>query len=477
MFSRRHTIYIRLMMAYKLLLGTVLLLVWITGLLYIFASEREEVRESAQSAGIMLAAQSSAALMFGDRAVLQENLASLKGLGWVQWAAIVPTAIDVPLPVIRHGDVSADPIKVLEALGESRERIDLFNLIVRTPISHAGIERGQLLISIDLHFEVYEFVGIIVGAAVLLFTAFVIGQYLFHRVVNSIVAPLEELVRATAMVALRANSNAVLEGTQRPRAEFLDEIGQLASTFNLMLDSVINRDRLTRDQALKLEQSVEDLRALSARMRAVREEERTRISHEIHDELGQRLTALKFEIARLDNCGAASDIAAQIDELIRAVRVLSWELRPSVLDSLGLVAAIEWQAQDFARRMGIRCGVDLPEEAVDLPSEMATDLFRICQELLTNVSRHAQANRVDLILETTDDAIHLEIKDDGRGMQARNENSPSLGLLGIRDRLERWGGHLDIGPGNPAAVRCGTRIHISIPLGRSGAPISSEHTQ
>ncbi|MDP2826857.1 MAG: histidine kinase [Sulfuritalea sp.] len=476
MFSRRHTIHSRLILAYKLLLGSLLLIVGLTGLLYFFAAEREQIRESTHSAATMLATQSSAALMFGDRQVLQENLASLKGLEGLHWAAIVPTAIQVPLPVLSIGDAPADPALVLGRLADTRERMDFFDLTVRAPISHGGIDRGQLLIAIDLRSAVIEFARIVAATVLLLLTAFLLGQFLFRRIVDSIVAPLGELIEIATSVALQAKRDGSLEGMRRPTTKFTDEVGQLAEAVNLMLDAIIRHDRLQRHQADRLAQSVEDLRSLSARMRAVREEERTRISHEIHDELGQRLTGLRYEIARLDAGEAGSRIATQIDELIRAVRVISWELRPSVLDSLGLVAAIEWQAQDFARRMGIRCSVDLPEDAVDIPPEMATDLFRICQELLTNVSRHAQANRVDLILETTNDAIHLEVKDDGCGMQQRDQNRPALGLLGVRERLERWGGHLDIAPANAESIRCGTHIHITIPCGRTGVPNSLEQT-
>lgn len=476
MLSRRHTLHSRLMSAYKLLLGSLLLIVGLTGLIYFFVAEREDIIETTHAAATMLATQSSAALMFGDSVVLQENLAALKDLEGLRWAAIVPTAVDIPQPVIRYRDSPVDPLIVLRGFADRREQIDLFNLTVRAPISHDGIDRGQLLVAIDLRFEVIEFVNVVVATVLLLLAAFLVGQHLFRLVVQSIAVPLDDLIKATALVALQANSNAVLEEMPRPRSEFVDEVGQLASAFNLMLDSIIRRDRLMRDQATQLEQSIEDLRSLSARMRAVREEERTRISHEIHDELGQRLTALKFEVARLDSGAAGGQIANQIDELIRTVRVISWELRPSVLDSLGLVAAIEWQAQDFARRFGMRCSVDLPEEAITIAPEMATDLFRICQELLTNVSRHAQANRVDIILEATDEAIHLEVKDNGCGMQARDHDRPALGLLGIRERLERWGGHMDIAPGSAEAARSGTRIHISIPRGRTGVPVSSEQT-
>ncbi|MDZ4251310.1 MAG: sensor histidine kinase [Sulfuritalea sp.] len=474
MFSRRHTIHGRLMLAYKLLLGSLLLVVGLGGLFYIFVAERAEVRESAHAAAAILATQSSAALMFGDGEALQENLDSLKGLEGLHWAAIVPTAIDLPLPAIRFGLTPVDLQGVLAGLADRRERMELFSLIVRAPISHQGIEYGQLLLVLDLRFEVFEFIRICIAAVVLLVAAFLLGQVVFRRIVQSIVAPLDDLIRATTSIAQQASRNARLEDVRQSSAEFTDEVGQLADAFDLMLDAIIRHDRQERDHAQQLEQTVENLRSLSARMRAVREEERTRISHEIHDELGQRLTALKFAIARLDTGEGGNGIASQVDELIRVVRSISWDLRPSLLDSLGLVAAIEWQAQDFSRRLGIRCGVDLPDEAIDIAPEMATDLFRVCQELLTNVSRHARASRVDMILETTDDAIHLEVKDNGCGMQARDQNRPALGLLGIRERVESWGGRVDIEPANGTASPSGTCIHIMIPYGRTGAPIATE---
>jgi signal transduction histidine kinase len=295
--------------------------------------------------------------------------------------------------------------------------------------------------------------------------------------VRSIVAPLDDLIMVTTGVANQATVDAALENLPRPAADVGDEVGKLADAFNLMLDSILRRDAQMRTQALRLEQLVEDLRSLSARMRAVREEERTRISHEIHDELGQRLTSLKYEVARLAPGDAGRVVAGQIDELIRVVRVISWELRPSVLDSLGLVAAIEWQAQDFARRRNVRCSVDLPEGEPAVSAEMATDLFRIFQELLTNVSRHAAARRVDVILEVTDTDVHLEVKDDGRGIESRDQARPSLGLLGIRERLERWGGIIDIGPANPDAETSGTRVAIVIPLVQARLVENQEPTQ
>jgi len=465
MLSRRHDLQTRLMRAYTLLLGSLLLLIWVSGLLYFFEWERAEMRQSTLSAATMLATQSSAALMFGDQEVLRENLATTRNIEGIRWAVIVPTKVDVPLPVIIHGENPGDIHDILRRMGNRADRVSLQELVVRAPIVHRDEVRGELLLSVDLRDEMAGFLRVVASTLLLLAVGFLTGRWLFQRIVHSIVAPLDELIRLTSDVARQARADAALEDLPRPATEYADEVGKLADAFNQMLDSIIRHDMQMRDQAGRLVQLVEDLRSLSARMRAIREEERTRISHEIHDELGQRLTSLKYDIARIGGDDVGGQLSGQIDDLIRAVRIISWELRPSVLDSLGLVAAIEWQAQDFARRIGIRCSVDLPEEEPVLPKEMATDLFRIFQELLTNVSRHARAGRVDAILELTESTLHLDVKDDGCGIRELDHSRPSLGLLGVRERLERWGGRIDIGPADPDAENVGTRIRIEIPLG------------
>jgi signal transduction histidine kinase len=477
MLSRRHTLLTRLLRAYKILLGSLLLLIWIGSLIYFFQWERSEMRQSSLAMANVVATQSSAALMFGDAQVLRENLAAIDDLEGLRWAVIVPTAVDLPLPPTRYRDAPDDPWRLLERMGAAQVDTGFREMLVRAPITHLGVVRGQVLILVDLSQEIEGFIRIAIATLMLLGAGFYLGLSVFTRIVRSIVAPLDDLIMVTTGVANQAMAESALENLPRPAADFGDEVGKLADAFNLMLDSILRRDAQMRTQALRLEQLVEDLRSLSARMRAVREEERTRISHEIHDELGQRLTSLKYEVARLAPGDAGRVVAGQIDELIRVVRVISWELRPSVLDSLGLVAAIEWQAQDFARHRNVRCSVDLPEGEPAVSAEMATDLFRIFQELLTNVSRHAAARRVDVILEVTDTDVHLEVKDDGRGIESRDQARPSLGLLGIRERLERWGGIIDIGPANPDAETSGTRVAIVIPLVQARLVENQEPTQ
>ena len=223
----------------------------------------------------------------------------------------------------------------------------------------------------------------------------------------------------------------------------------------------------------QLRESHEQLRALSVYLQSVREEERTRIAREVHDELGQALTSCKLDLSWIASklpgdlkplVDKARALTEHIDSTIQTVRRISSELRPGVLDHLGLVAAIEWQANEFQNRTGIKCDVRsrVPEPLAD--QELSTTFFRIFQETLTNVIRHAGATHVAVDLKEAEGRITLEVKDNGRGI-ARNEifNSRSMGLLGMRERTELLGGVFQIGN---VARHKGTRVRVSIPLKR-----------
>ncbi|HSB69980.1 MAG TPA: PAS domain S-box protein [Candidatus Methylomirabilis sp.] len=231
------------------------------------------------------------------------------------------------------------------------------------------------------------------------------------------------------------------------------------------------RDITARIQAEEqLRRSREQLRALAGHLESVREEERARIAREAHDELGQALTALKFDLAwlihRLPKHQPAAQEKAQgmlalIDTTINTVRRISEDLRPSILDTLGLVAALEWQAQEFQTRTGIACSLlsGLPD--VTLDRTPSTALFRICQESLTNVARHAQATRVIIRLSAEADYLALAVEDNGRGIPEQDfANATSLGLLGMRERALLLGGELTI-VGRPGA---GTTVMVKVPL-------------
>ncbi len=210
----------------------------------------------------------------------------------------------------------------------------------------------------------------------------------------------------------------------------------------------------------------DQLRALSERIEAAREEERTSIAREIHDVLGQAMTALKLDIAwvahRCQGEVAAKlvDMSRTTDEVISAVRRISSELRPGILDSLGLRAALEWQAEEITRRSAITCQVVARVGDLQLDRSLATTVFRIFQEATTNVVRHAKATRIDVTLWLEHGNLRLDIADDGVGVPEIAPRSSSLGLLGMRERARRAGGDCTIRRRQPH----GTVVALSVPL-------------
>ncbi|HSA62837.1 MAG TPA: PAS domain S-box protein [Nitrospiraceae bacterium] len=221
----------------------------------------------------------------------------------------------------------------------------------------------------------------------------------------------------------------------------------------------------------ELQRTLGQVRTLSRRLEVVREDERTRIARELHDELGMRMTCLKLDLTRLQSImndtsrhkveEKIRSMIEQVDTAIAAIQGLVAELRPGVLDDLGLVAAIEWQCRDFERRTGIRCIVDSGEEDIPLDSARATAAFRICQEALTNVLRHARAKEIRVHLERLDKQLMMDVHDDGQGiLPEKNSEMTSLGLLGMRERAAAVGGTLWI-VGSPGQ---GTTVTLRMPL-------------
>jgi PAS domain S-box-containing protein len=208
------------------------------------------------------------------------------------------------------------------------------------------------------------------------------------------------------------------------------------------------------------------LRALAKHQNALVEEERQRISREIHDELGQQLTLAKLRLAALRPAvgemeqKAVDEASTTIDEAIRMVRRIATELRPALLDALGLAAAVEWQARAFGEQTGI--AIDRgPVQELDLPKPVATALFRILQEALTNVARHSQASQVRLALYREQDEAVLEVEDNGRGMEnVPRRAAPSLGLMGMRERANLLGGSLRVESAPGEGVRLACRVPL-----------------
>jgi len=217
----------------------------------------------------------------------------------------------------------------------------------------------------------------------------------------------------------------------------------------------------------RLKESEDKLRRLAAHLISVREEERAHIAREIHDELGQVLTGLKMEVTWLAKrlrdkplIEKTDSMCKLIDTTVQTVRKIATGLRPEMLDDMGLIAAIGWQAKEFQKRTGIRCRAKLPPE-VKLDIDISTTMFRIFQEILTNVARHSRATRVDIELLLNEERIGLEVVDNGVGIADDDLNGKkSLGLLGMHERALLFGGDVKI-TGTPGH---GTRVSVSIPM-------------
>lgn len=238
----------------------------------------------------------------------------------------------------------------------------------------------------------------------------------------------------------------------------------------------IGRDITVRvDADRRLRESEEQLRQLAAHLQTAREEERTEVARELHDELGQTLTALRLEVGRavqtltMDGVSMAAidrlqTVVGLVDVGISTVKRISTRLRPATLDHLGLAEAIRWEASTFRARTGLRCSVRTNRQQTRLSREQQTALFRILQEALTNVVRHAAASSVQVTLNETDDGVELRIRDNGRGISVEQASDPhSIGLLGMRERAALVGGTFRISGQRGR----GTVVSVQVPLTES----------
>jgi signal transduction histidine kinase len=289
--------------------------------------------------------------------------------------------------------------------------------------------------------------------------------------------------RASDVLVLR-RINTIVQSSQRlAKGDFTtriepihgrDELSHLARVFNDLATALELRE--VREQQAKeaLERSRKQLRDLASYLQDIREQERTRIAREIHDDFGQSLTILKIDLSWLKNHMIQYQPQVQnkidsmfklIDVLLQTLHAVSSELRPLILDDFGLESAIEWQAEEFQNRTGVRCRVHSSIADLDLTKDQSTAVFRIFQETLTNIMRHSGATEVDIRLEMNEDTLILEVADNGRGItETEISNSKSFGLLGIRERLYPWNGQVDF-IGHPNK---GTRVIVRVPISGKG---------
>ena len=245
-------------------------------------------------------------------------------------------------------------------------------------------------------------------------------------------------------------------------SQFDDKNGKL---YTVMLRDIT--PRLEAERALQ--RSHEELRELSANLLSIREEEKSRIARELHDDLGQQLTALKMDVSSLELApGTDADARAQlrgmqrlIDATVASMRRIAADLRPVMLDDLGLVPAIEWLVNDFTNRYGIQVQPRIDGMLTDFSRDSSTAIFRIVQEALTNVARHSNASHVELELRHEADCCVVRIIDDGQGAHEHADaRQKSFGLIGIRERVHQLNGSVSI----ETAVGQGFAVIVTLPL-------------
>jgi PAS domain S-box-containing protein len=272
----------------------------------------------------------------------------------------------------------------------------------------------------------------------------------------------------TTLWALRA------DGSEFPIEASISQAGEPGSRFFTVILRDITLRKQNEDTMLRQQQ---ELRELSARVLEAREEEKTRIARELHDELGQLLTALKMDLAwlreRLPEAGPelaarADGMSALLDRTVSSSRRIAADLRPLMLDDLGLADAAQWLVDDFGKRSGVRLEMRVPEQAAfdALAKGAATAVYRAIQESLTNIARHSGAKNAWVLLAQENGEVLVEIEDDGRGVTPGDlAKASSLGLKGMRERVAYYGGSLEVA----RAPRGGTRLRVRMPLASRGA--------
>lgn len=282
---------------------------------------------------------------------------------------------------------------------------------------------------------------------------------------------------ATGATSRRMGENSVLVGLRADGEEFPVEASISKSgepgghVFTAILRDISQRVRT--EQALR--HSREELREMASVSQKVREQEKSRVARELHDELGGALTALKMDAAWLHERlpeGAADleekleSMQRLLDQTVAATRRISADLRPMMLDDLGLAPAVEWLVQDFQRRSGIACELAVGAPDLQTSGAHATALFRILQESLTNVARHAAATQVEITLEAEGHALVLTVRDNGRGFSTgESRASGSFGLIGMRERVYLLNGEVSV----QSESGKGTVVEVRIPLEQVGA--------
>jgi PAS domain S-box-containing protein len=416
--------------------------------------------------------------------------------------AIQESPVDVPQTFQRryvhkgggtvHAVISAHNVK--NAQTGAIESIGLIQDISASIKSQTILKEQENRLSIIIHNSMDAIITIDVQENILIFNAAAetMFGYFAH---DALKMPLSKLIPQSLRAGHHAHVQAfsqsgdtarkmgaklVLKGLRSDGEEFpLDASISRAVSDGKTYMTVILRDLTKQVKAQnELDRARTELRELSMASQTAREEEKSRISRELHDELGQNLTALKMDLSWLQT-HMSGEVAASLeriramqgvlDSTVVATRRIAADLRPMMLDDLGLKSALEWLTQDFARRLLISCNVLIDEKVIELDTRVQSALYRAVQECLTNISRHAQATQVDIELHLGSTEVTLQVRDNGVGMsdEARSKRG-SFGLIGMRERIYILGGKVAIN----SQLGKGTHVTINLPRTPSTREIS-----
>ncbi len=499
--EKKARIWARLPLRTKLALlmeGLILVIVFLTGAITTI-HERQSLEEELRNRGMALAGDLAG---FAVRPLLSEDVATLRryvrhsqSQEYVRYITILDAGRKVVMDTdlreigtIRQDELSrraaSSSVPASDDIDLGRGGESIYHIY--SPVQAGEARLGTVIMGYS-HRAADE--GIVRARRKILtvgLTTAVLGGILASLLAAYVTIPIR---RITEAMKARAGEDADLASC----LERKDEIGELAISFRQMtwdlsrhresLEILVEarteqlqeaNDRLQQENAERtraeehLRQSQSQLRSLASHLQTVRERERTQIAREIHDELGQTLTALKMDLhwmrqrLHADQQPLADKAIAMsklVDATVQAVRRISSELRPKLLDDLGLSAALEWQAQQFQERTGIPCDIRSEPDDIVLDQERTTAFFRIFQEALTNVTRHARATQVEALLTREDGQVGMTIRDNGRGITREEAaGTGSLGIVGMRERA--LGGKLKI----DGAPRLGTTVEVTIPL-------------
>lgn len=479
----------------------VILIVLVTGIISTMR-EKEALESELHKRGLALAADLA---RFTARPLIRPDLATLRRFvnhsmeqDYVRYVII----LDPHGKVVMHSDLAEvgktymDSLSIAAvnsmvpgcshtSLSEKNESLlDMFAPIQVLDVRLGTVRLGYSYLAVEKEIAEARQQILIIGIVTT-----IIGGVVAYLLASFISSPIRRITDATEKVA-----NGDLNTTLTIKRN--DEIGTLATSFNKMahdlgrhrkhLEELVEgrtteletaNEQLRREIAEhkrseeELKQSRERLRDLASHLQTIREKEGSRIAREIHDELGQALTALKMDIhwvgQRLSKdqqllLEKAKSMSKLIDTTIHSVQRISSELRPGLLDDLGLSAAIEWQAKEFQNRTNIQCKIiSIPEEII-LDRATSTAIFRIFQETLTNIARHANATIVEVMLKQKSGTIELAVHDNGKGITEKEiSDSRSFGLIGMQERAHSLGGYLTI----RGARNKGTNVEVFIPTG------------